>query len=280
MARHTRTSEQTDAAARGAATPPAQRRGDHDAIIHATGLTRTFEGDGRGQTVLDGLDVDIRRGDFTVIMGPSGAGKSTLLYALAGLERPTAGRVVFDGEDITAMRDDALAVFRRTHCGFVFQQHQLLERMSLIDNVIVAGALTMRAKRRIIDKAHELFSLVHIDERTQTRTTAQVSGGEAQRASIVRALINDPELVFADEPTGALNSHNSQAVLDVFSALHARGQSIVMVTHDRHSALRADRVLYLRDGAIAGECTLGVWGDGAYDEREHTIAVFLDEMGW
>lgn len=131
--------------------------------------------------------------------------------------------------------------------------------MSLIDNVIVAGALTMRSKPRITAKARELFSLVHLDERAQARTSAQVSGGEAQRASIVRALINDPELVFADEPTGALNSHNSQAVLDVFCTLHANGQSIVMVTHDRHSALRANRVLYLRDGAIA---------------------VFLNEMGW
>ena len=236
------------------------------AIISARGLTQSFRTADREQTVLNGLDVDIRRGDFTAIMGPSGAGKSTLLYALAGLERPTAGIIEFDGETITDMRDDALAVFRRAHCGFVFQQHQLLERMSLIDNVIVAGALTMRSKPRITAKA---------------RTSAQVSGGEAQRASIVRALINDPELVFADEPTGALNSHNSQAVLDVFCTLHANGQSIVMVTHDRHSALRANRVLYLRDGAIAGECTLGAWdGDEPYGEREHTLAVFLNEMGW
>lgn len=139
----------------------------------------------------------------------------------------------------------------------------------------------MRSKPRITAKARELFSLVHLDERAQARTSAQVSGGEAQRASIVRALINDPELVFADEPTGALNSHNSQAVLDVFCTLHANGQSIVMVTHDRHSALRANRVLYLRDGAIAGECTLGAWdGDEPYGEREHTLAVFLNEMGW
>lgn len=251
------------------------------AIISARGLTQSFRTADREQTVLNGLDVDIRRGDFTAIMGPSGAGKSTLLYALAGLERPTAGIIEFDGATITDMRDDALAAFRRAHCGFVFQQHQLLERMSLIDNVIVAGALTMRSKPRITAKARELFSLVHLDERAQARTSAQVSGGEAQRASIVRALINDPELVFADEPTGALNSHNSQAVLDVFCTLHANGQSIVMVTHDRHSALRANRVLYLRDGAIAGECTLGAWdGDEPYGEREHTLAVFLNEMGW
>ncbi len=108
-------------------------------------------------------------------MGPSGAGKSTLLYALAGLERPTAGTIKFDGETITGMRAGALAVFRRTHCGFVFHQHQLLERMSLIDNVIVAGALTMRSKPRIAAKARELFSLVHLDERAQTRTSAQVA---------------------------------------------------------------------------------------------------------
>lgn len=143
------------------------------AIISARGLTQSFRTADREQTVLNGLDVDIRRGDFTAIMGPSGAGKSTLLYALAGLERPTAGIIEFDGATITDMRDDALAAFRRAHCGFVFQQHQLLERMSLIDNVIVAGALTMRSKPRITAKARELFSLVHLDERAQARTSAQ-----------------------------------------------------------------------------------------------------------
>lgn len=241
---------------------------------------QSFDMSGHGQIVLNDLSIDIRRGDFTVIMGPSGAGKSTLLYALAGLSRPTGGTIDFAGKSITMMRDDELAVFRRRNCGFVFQQHQLLERMSLMDNVIVAGALTMRSKRQIVEKSRELFALVHIDTETQKRTSAQVSGGEAQRASIVRALINDPALVFADEPTGALNSHHAKAVLDVFSMLHARGQSIVMVTHDRHSALRANRVLYLRDGVIAGECALGSWAAGTYDGREHKLAVFLEEMGW
>lgn len=261
--------------------PDPQRTAQADpTIISARRLTQSFDACGYGRTVLDGLDVDLRRGDFPVIMGPSGAGKSTLLYALAGLSRPTGGTIDFAGERITAMDDVALAVFRRRNCGFVFQQHQLLERMSLIDNVVVAGALTMRPKARIAAKARELFALVHIGEDTQRHTSAQVSGGEAQRASIVRALINDPALVFADEPTGALNSHHAKAVLDVFSTLHARGQSIVMVTHDRHSALRADRVLYLRDGGIVGECALGAWTDGDYDMREHRLAVFLDEMGW
>ncbi|MCI6532512.1 MAG: ABC transporter ATP-binding protein [Bifidobacterium animalis] len=254
--------------------------GPGSAIISARGLMQSFDVSGHGQIVLNDLSIDIRRGDFTVIMGPSGAGKSTLLYALAGLRRPTGGTIDFAGKSITMMRDDELAVFRRRNCGFVFQQHQLLERMSLMDNVIVAGALTMRSKRQIVEKSRELFALVHIDTETQKRTSAQVSGGEAQRASIVRALINDPALVFADEPTGALNSRHAKAVLDVFSMLHARGQSIVMVTHDRHSALRANRVLYLRDGVIAGECALGSWAAGTYDGREHKLAVFLEEMGW
>lgn len=252
-----------------------------DVIIQAQGLTTTISAGKREQTVLANLDVTIRRGDFTVIMGPSGAGKSTLLYALAGLDRPSCGRITFAGEDIMAMRDDDLARFRRTNCGFVFQQNQLLESMSLMDNAIVAGALTTGSTKTIAAKARELFSMVNIDEATQHCSVSQVSGGEAQRASIVRALINEPELVFADEPTGALNSQNAKAVLDIFSRMHERGQSIVMVTHDRHSALRGNRVLYLRDGAIQGECDLGAH-DGAkpYGEREHALAMFLDEMGW
>lgn len=151
----------------GTTTNAAPTRAQADpTIISARRLTQSFDACGYGRTVLDGLDVDIRRGDFTVIMEPSGAGKSTLLYALAGLSRPTGGTIDFAGERITAMDDDALAVFRRRNCGFVFQQHQLLERMSLIDNVVVAGALTMRPKARIAAKARELFALVHIGEDT------------------------------------------------------------------------------------------------------------------
>ncbi|KFI65862.1 ABC transporter ATP-binding protein [Bifidobacterium cuniculi] len=261
-------------------TTPTDTRQADAPIVSARGLTKAYDAGDHPQCVLRGLDVDIHRSDFTVIMGPSGSGKSTLLHALAGLDRPSGGTVTFDGKDITAMGDDDLAVFRRHACGFVFQQHQLLDGMSLMDNAIVAGALTMRSKRDIIAKARTLFTQVGLDERTWQRAATQVSGGEAQRASVVRALVNDPALVFADEPTGALNSHHAQAVLDVFTRLHHRGQGIVMVTHDRHSALRGSRILYLRDGAIVDECRPGTYTADGGQGRERALSDFLERMGW
>lgn len=175
------------------------------------------------------------------------------MYSLSGMDRPTAGSILFAGKEITKCSDDQLAIFRRKHCGFVFQQIYLLEKMSLMDNVLTAGALGDSDKKTLIERAKELFALVNIPEVTQKKFSAQVSGGEAQRAGIVRAVINQPEVLFADEPTGALNSNNSEAVLNVFTKVHQGGQSIIMVTHDKKTALRGNRVLYIKDGQIFGE---------------------------
>lgn len=252
---------------------------EKDIIISARGLKKSFgSGDSR-QIIFENLDLDIYRGDFTVIMGSSGAGKSTLMYSLSGMDRPTAGVVHFDGREITKCSDDQLAVFRRKHCGFVFQQIYLLDKMSLMDNVLTAGALCKGRRKDLIKRAKELFELVNIPEITQKKFSSQVSGGEAQRAGIVRAVINRPEVVFADEPTGALNSNNSEAVLNVFTQLHNDGQSIIIVTHDKRTALRGNRVLYIRDGQIFGECDLGKY-DAGNSEREAKLNDFLTEMGW
>jgi len=252
---------------------------EKDIIISARGLKKSFGTGDSEQTIFENLDLDIYRGDFTVIMGSSGAGKSTLLYSLSGMDRPTAGVVHFAGREITKCSDDQLAVFRRKHCGFVFQQIYLLEKMSLMDNVLTAGALCKGRRKDLIKRAKELFELVNIPEITQKKFSSQVSGGEAQRAGIVRAVINRPEVVFADEPTGALNSNNSEAVLNVFTQLHNDGQSIIMVTHDKRTALRGNRVLYIRDGQIFGECDLGKY-DAENSEREAKLNGFLAEMGW
>lgn len=248
-------------------------------IISARGLKKSFGTDDNKQTIFENLDLDIYRGDFTVIMGSSGAGKSTLMYSLSGMDRPTAGAVHFAGREITKCSDDQLSVFRRKHCGFVFQQIYLLEKMSLMDNVLTAGALSKERRKELIKRAKALFELVNIPEITQKKFSSQVSGGEAQRAGIVRAVINRPEVVFADEPTGALNSNNSEAVLNVFTQLHNDGQSIIMVTHDKRTALRGNRVLYIRDGQIFGECDLGKY-DAENNERETALNSFLAEMGW
>lgn len=248
-------------------------------IISAKNLMKEFGMGETVQTIFENLFLDIYKGDFTVIMGPSGAGKSTLMYTLSGMDRPTEGSVVFSDKEITKCNDDQLAVFRRKNCGFVFQQIYLLEKMSLMDNVLAAGLLCNRNKKEVCQSAKELFKLVNIPEVTQKKFSTQVSGGEAQRAGIVRAVINHPEVVFADEPTGALNSNNAEAVLDVFTKIHREGQSIVMVTHDKKTALRGNRIVYIKDGQIFGDCCLGDYR-GEEKERKMKLDYFLTEMGW
>lgn len=250
-----------------------------DILISARNLKKEFRMGETSQTVFENLSLDIYKGDFTVIMGASGAGKSTLMYSLSGMDRPTEGSIVFSGREITKYNDDKLAVFRRENCGFVFQQIYLLERMSLMDNVLTAGALGKNNKKEVIQRAKELFELVNIPAVTQKKFSEQVSGGEAQRAGIVRAIINNPEVVFADEPTGALNSNNSEAVLNVFTKINKEGQSIIMVTHDKKTALRGNRILYIRDGQIFGDCCLENYSE-ADKEREMKLDEFLAEMGW
>ena len=235
--------------------------------------------EGVWQDVLRNCDLELYQGDFTVIMGASGAGKSTLLYALSGMDTPSLGTITFGERVISDLSPDGLAVFRRDHCGFVFQQIYLIDGMSVMDNVLAAGLLVSQDKKALLRRAKELFQSVGISEETQTKFPAQLSGGEAQRVGIVRALINSPEILFADEPTGALNSKTGLDVLDTLTQFHEAGQSVVMVTHDMRSARRGNRILYLKDGAILGECRLENYlrDDPARQER---LSAFLAEMGW
>ena len=248
-------------------------------IIETKKLCKTFSNGGVQQHVLRNIDFEVHEGDFTIIMGASGAGKSTLLYSLSGMDKPTLGSVLFDGTDITKMNTDQLAIFRRSNCGFVFQQVYLVESMSLMDNLMAAGLLVYRDKKVLAKKAGELLKAVGIDEPMWNKFPTQISGGEAQRVGIARALINDPKLVFADEPTGALNSQTGKAVLDTLTKFNEKGQSIVMVTHDITSARRGNRILYVKDGEIAGECNLGKYVTGD-KERHQKLNDFLAKMGW
>lgn len=242
-------------------------------------LCKTFSSGGVQQHVLRNIDLELYRGDFTVIMGASGAGKSTLLYALSGMDTPNLGTITFGGKEISALSQDGLAVFRREHCGFVFQQIYLIEGMSVTDNVLSAGLLVQKDRKALVQKAKELFAAVDIPEETQKKFPTQISGGEAQRVGIVRALINSPEILFADEPTGALNSKTGLDVLDVLTRFNEQGQSVVMVTHDVRSARRGNRILYLKDGAVLGECELGKYVSGDA-ERHEKLSAFLKSMGW
>lgn len=250
-----------------------------ETIIRTEKLSKSFSVGGKQHHIIKNLDLEIYKGDFTVIMGSSGAGKSTLLYSLSGMDKPSLGRIVYCGQDITDKSNDALAVFRRKHCGFVFQQIHLVDSMSIMDNVISTGMLTGQKQKDLKQKAMDLFERVGIGEDLTGKFPAQLSGGEAQRAAIVRALINEPDIVFADEPTGALNSAGVKAVLDVLTDVNNAGQSVVMVTHDIKSARRANRVIYLQDGGVMGECDLGRYVSG--DKKRHEkIRGFLEEMGW
>ena len=248
-------------------------------LITTDKLNKTFNTGSIAQTVLKSLEIEFYEGDFTVIMGASGAGKSTLLYALSGMDTPTSGKIVFDGSDITGMSGDRLAVFRRKNCGFVFQQNYLLDNMSIMDNVLACGLLVDSNRKRIASEAKGLFERVGLDENIWRKFPTQVSGGEAQRAGIVRALINKPKAVFADEPTGSLNSSSGKAVLDVLTDVNRTGQSVIMVTHDTASARRGNRIIYLKDGDVCGECMLGQYEPGN-KKRAEKLQPFLDEMAW
>lgn len=248
-------------------------------IISAKNLVKSFKNSDIEQTIINKLDLDIYKNDFTIIMGSSGAGKSTLMYLLSGMDQVNDGNIMFHGKDISKMDNDELAIFRRKHCGFVFQQIYMLDKMSLIDNVLTSGLLINNEKKAVIKRAKELFQKVNIPEITYKKNMNQVSGGECQRAGIVRAAINKPTVIFADEPTGALNSDNSNAVLDVLTELNNDGQSIIMVTHDKKSALRGNRIIYLKDGKIFGELSLKKY-DPSDQERNDQLDKFLKEMGW
>lgn len=248
-------------------------------IIQTNKLCKTFSTGGRQQHVLKNLDLNIYDGDFTVIMGASGSGKSTLLYALSGMDKPTLGEVKYGDIDITGMGISEMAVFRRKNCGFVFQQIHLLDNMNVLDNIMVSGLLISRNKKKTAVRAKELLRQMGIEEADWNKFPAQLSGGEAQRVGIVRALINEPRIIFADEPTGALNSTYGRQVLDTLTDVNRKGQSLVVVTHDIRTARRASRVIYLKDGLICGECSLGEY-KSRDQERHQKLGAFLTEMGW
>lgn len=250
-----------------------------NSILEARDLCKTFSNKSIQQHVLKNLNISINKGDFVVIMGSSGSGKSTLLYALSGMDRPTLGKIQFNGKDISQYTNDQLAVFRRKNCGFVFQQNYLNDTMSVLDNIMVSGLLANRDRKAIAKKGKELLLQTGLTDECFYKFPTQLSGGEAQRVALVRGIINTPSILFADEPTGALNSQNTVNVLDILSKINDEGQSIVMVTHDIKAARRGNRVLYLKDGMIMDELNLGRYSSGDQDRHEK-LRQFLGEMGW
>lgn len=249
-------------------------------ILCGKEISKTYTQNGKETQILTNINVELYEGDFTVIMGSSGAGKSTLLYALSGMDTITAGNIIFDGQEITGLSEKKMARLRAQAFGFIFQQTHLVSNLTLFENVAVAGyAAKAGSVREIREKADTLLLQMHA-EGAKDRYPSQVSGGEAQRAAIARAMIGDPGLLFADEPTGALNRANSEEVMKLLTKLNHDGQSILMVTHDVRAALYGNRILYLEDGKILDECGLSPYGQDNLKDREKKVSGWLSGLGW
>lgn len=245
-----------------------------ETLISGKGILKSFG----ENTVLNGIDVDIHAGDLTVIMGASGSGKSTLLYALSGMDRPSGGQILYREQDITNASERELTRLRSEAFGFVFQRTHLISNLTLYENIRMAGLIGALSDQETKIRADAFITRMNLDK-AKDRLPAQVSGGEAQRAAVARAVINKPSILFADEPTGALNRANSAEVLNLLSSLHAEGQSVLLVTHDKEAALRGNRILYLDDGAIIGELELPVY-EGKDRAREEKLSTWLEGLGW
>lgn len=230
--------------------------------------------------ILQGIDITLYEGDFTVIMGASGAGKSTLLYALSGMTTIDEGEVYYHQKNIVEYTEKQMASLRASAFGFVFQQTHLVSNLTLFENVAVAGYLDKnRSTAETNKRAEELLQQMKVGH-ASNRLPAKVSGGEAQRAAIARAIVNHPELLFADEPTGALNRKHSDDVLTILQELHESGQSILMVTHDLRAAARGSRILYLEDGKILAELNLNDKKQMGLHEREAMVNQWLSSLMW
>ena len=213
------------------------------------GLRKTYDVETAPVRALRGLDLTVAAGEFVALMGPSGSGKSTLLHAVAGLDRPDEGSIQLAGEEITGLTEDRLARIRRRHVGLVFQFFELLEGMTVLENVALAALVAGESRRTADSRARDLLDLLGLLDKTRA-APASLSGGQRQRLAIARALANRPTLLLADEPTGALDSDGAGEVLDLFRRLHLGGQSILMVTHSPDVAAGAQRVVRMRDGVV------------------------------
>ncbi|MEV7186263.1 ABC transporter ATP-binding protein [Kitasatospora sp. NPDC093102] len=225
------------------------RPGDAQVVVELSGVHKEF-GDAKA---LDGVDLRIRAGEAVAVMGPSGCGKSTLLNMVAGLDRPTAGTVRVQGQDLGQLNENGLALFRRRHIGMIFQFFNLIDDLPALDNVALAAQLTGTSARQARRRALELLDELGVSHRKDVYP-ASLSGGERQRVAVARALMNRPALLLADEPTGALDSRSGEQVMDLLIDLNQIGQTLLIVTHDPNLATRcASRLVEVADGRVAND---------------------------
>ena len=234
-------------------------RVDTGPALVVRGVRKTFEAENAPVRALRGVDVTVERGEFVALMGPSGCGKSTLLNLVAGLDVADDGAIHVDGEQVTGSSEDDLARMRRRHIGIVFQFFNLLEGMTVLENVALPAIIAGRKRRAAETRARDLLDLLGISSKA-TSAPGDLSGGQRQRLAIARALANQPTLLLADEPTGALDSAGGQEIIELLGRLHRNGQTIVLVTHDPSVAAAAERILSMRDGRIVGDSAAPLTG--------------------
>lgn len=239
------------------------------------------------EKILKDISFLVERGEMVAIMGPSGSGKSTLLYQIAGMDEASGGEICLEGREITGLDEEERARVRLHEMGFVFQQMNMLPELTLLDNILLPAVCADRhrkkgerkTRRGLEEKAYRLMEKLSVRELADRRIT-EVSGGQLQRACICRSMMNDPKLLLADEPTGALNRKAADEVMEEFVRLNRGGATILMVTHDSRVACRCSRILYLLDGSIRGELRLSDGGETASAGREDTVKRWLGELGW
>jgi len=252
-------------------------------ILEANEVGKTYElGKGNRQTVLKNVDLQIEEGEFVSVMGPSGSGKSTLLYLISGMDRSTSGTVIFNGQDLSTLSENELSALRLNKMGFIFQQIHLLKNLCIFDNIILPAYMAGKSTHPEIKKrAAALMEETGIAA-LATHDITQASGGQLQRVAICRALINNPDIIFGDEPTGALNSKSAEEIMEILIDLNQSGTTILLVTHDSKVAAKTDRVLYMLDGQIIAEQSMGKYNKGLDDikTREEKLSMWLFEMSF
>ena len=248
-------------------------------IMEAKDLCKTYVIEKRQNNVLKNVSLKVEEGDMVAIMGPSASGKSTLLYSISGMDRPTSGQVTFNGKDITATPEKELSEIRLNEMGFIFQQMFMMKNLTVLDNILLPAIESEKggSKKEKLARAEELMRKLGIIGIADNDIN-EVSGRQLQRACICRSMMNSPKILFADEPTGALNRQSSIEVMDELCKLNDEGTTIMMVTHDAKVAARCSRVLYILDGRIKGEFKNDK--NKSQEERERTLNNWLLDLGW
>ncbi len=250
-------------------------------IIEAKNLCKTYIVEKRQNNVLKNVNLKVEKGEMVAIMGPSGSGKSTLLYSISGMDKITSGEVIFDGKDISKLSKNELSELRLNKMGFIFQQMFMMKNLSILDNILLPS---IESKKETISRKEKLLRAETLMRKLGIIEIAdndinEVSGGQLQRACIARSMINNPDMLFADEPTGALNRQSSKEVMDELCKLNDEGTTIMMVTHDAKVAARCTRILYIVDGQIAGEYKFAN-NKLEQKEKERLLNTWLMDMGW